>query len=413
MKALFVHQHFPGQFTHLARAVAALPGAQVIAIGEEGSAGDHTVPGLRPVGNVALHTYAAPGAGGVGVHHYVGPFDAHVRRGQAVARKALELRAAGFEPDLIVAHPGWGESLFLRDVFPSARQLLYCEYYYRADGGDSFFDPEFPQPFDDRLRIRAMNATQLCALEAADHGIAPTRWQWSRFPAAFRANISILHEGIDCRRFASAAASDSVTLPSGRLLRRGDPVVTFVARSLEPHRGFHTFMRALPTLQRRCPDAQVVIVGDDAVHYGAARADGRSHRHAMWDEIAGAVDASRIHFTGTMPFETYRGLLAVSAAHVHFSYPFLLSWSLLEAMAAGCAIVGSRTPPVEEILSHGRTGLLVDFFDAEALAGEVSALLQGSRPRLALGEAARRLVLADFDIAVTVPRQLDLLMRLR
>ncbi|MCS6890296.1 MAG: glycosyltransferase family 4 protein [Rhodovarius sp.] len=401
MNILFVHQNFPGQYRHLAPALAARRGYRVVALGENPA---------EPLPRVEHLRYRKPAGPGERTHPYLKRTEAYLRRGQEVARACLALRERGFRPDLIAAHPGWGEALFLRDVFPQARLLLYCEYYYRAEGGDVGFDPiNGPVDIDKAARTRVQNAVHLLQLEAADWGVAPTQWQWSRFPDWARARISVLHEGVDTR-FASPEGPAEFALPDGRRLRRGDPVVTYVARQLEPYRGFHVFMRALPALQRRAPEAQVVIVGGDGVSYGGPPPGGGTWKEALLRELAGQIDLSRVHFVGRIPYGQLLALFRVSAAHLYLTYPFVLSWSVLEAMACGAAVLASATAPVEEVLREGENGLLVDFFDSEGIAERLAAMLadqEGLRP---LREAARRSVVERYDLtAVCLPRQIALI----
>ncbi|MCX7932905.1 MAG: glycosyltransferase family 4 protein [Rhodovarius sp.] len=401
MNILFVHQNFPGQYRHLAPALAARRGYRGVALGENPA---------EPLPRVEHLRYRKPAGPGERTHPYLKRTEAYLRRGQEVARACLALRERGFRPDLIAAHPGWGEALFLRDVFPQARLLLYCEYYYRAEGGDVGFDPiNGPVDIDKAARTRVQNAVHLLQLEAADWGVAPTQWQWSRFPDWARARISVLHEGVDTR-FASPEGPAEFALPDGRRLRRGDPVVTYVARQLEPYRGFHVFMRALPALQRRAPEAQVVIVGGDGVSYGGPPPGGGTWKEALLRELAGQIDLSRVHFVGRIPYGQLLALFRVSAAHLYLTYPFVLSWSVLEAMACGAAVLASATAPVEEVLREGENGLLVDFFDSEGIAERLAAMLadqEGLRP---LREAARRSVVERYDLtAVCLPRQIALI----
>jgi glycosyltransferase involved in cell wall biosynthesis len=197
---------------------------------------------------------------------------------------------------------------------------------------------------------------------------------------------------------------------AGVTLSAGDEVVTYVARNLEPYRGFHVFMRALPGLLRARPRARVLIVGGDQVSYGSKPADGETWRARMLAEVGGQIDAGRVHFLGRLPYESYLRLLQVSAVHAYLTYPFVLSWSMLEAMAAGCMVVGSRTAPVEEVIKHGENGWLVDFFDHRQLAEALAGALE-ERSRLdGIRQAARRTVVERFDLTtVCLPRQLEIL----
>jgi glycosyltransferase involved in cell wall biosynthesis len=387
MKLLFIHQNFPGQYRHLAAYYAADPGNEVVGVGEKANILRirAQLPGVKLLG------YDMPAVNANG-------FDASlaraIARGRRVAAGASHLRRSGFVPDVIFAHNGWGEALFLKDVFPGSRILLYCEFFYRSRGGDMGFDPEFPATAEKVLRLRVMNAPLLMSLDATDWGIAPTRWQHRQFPAVYKPRIAVIHDGID---------SDAVQ-------PRGEPdeeLVTYVARNLEPYRGFHVFMRAIPEIQRRRPKARIVIVGGDEVSYSPRLPAGQTYRQRMLRELEGRIDLSRVHFTGRIPYAQYLDLLRKSAVHVYLTYPFVLSWSLLEAMSAGCLVVGSRTPPVEEVIRDGENGLLVDFFSPEGIAARVDEAL--SQDHRALREKARQTVVERYDLnRVCLPAQLKL-----
>jgi len=392
MRYLFVHQNFPGQFRHVARALADDPANEVVGLGEAERI--KTQGRIHP--RVALAGYPAPKKAGPETHHYLREYEAHVRRGQQAARAARQLKLRGFQPDVVVVHPGWGEALFLRELFPQARHVHYCEYYYRPDGADVAFDPEFPSGFDDRLRIKLKNSTQLVGLMDCDAGVAPTRWQRSLYPAQLQPAIQVLHEGIDTDL---ARPSPEATLEvDGHVLRAGDEVVTYVARNLEPYRGFHRFLRALPLLQQRRPRARVLIVGGDDVSYGRRLPGATTYRAHYRAELEEQVDWTRVHFLGKLPYQRYLNVLQVSAAHVYLTYPFVLSWSMLEAMACGCLVVGSATAPVQEVIADGENGLLTDFFDAERLAATVARALAEPDAMAPLRARARDFVREHYDL---------------
>jgi glycosyltransferase involved in cell wall biosynthesis len=404
MRILFVHQNFPGQYRHVARHYASLPGHEVVAVGEKKNvlAQRPLIPGVKLLG----YEMPAPGT-------HKAPGDDHlhraVQRGRVVAAGAARLRRAGFRPDVIFAHIGWGEALFLKDVFPEALVLLYCEFFYRARGGDLGFDPEFPATPEKVLRLRLMNAPLLMALDASDWGVAPTLWQRRQFPPAHASRISVVHEGIDTDS-VSGRADARFTIPgAGLTLSREDEVVTYVARNLEPYRGFHVFMRTIPEIQQRRPRAHIVIAGADEVSYSPRLPAGDTWRARMLRELHGKIDLSRVHFTGRIAYRDYVSLLQVSSAHVYLTYPFVLSWSLLEAMSAACPVVASRTPPVEEVIAHGRNGLLADFFSPADIARCVDDLLRSPDQARALGDTARRTAVERYDLSrVCLPQQVSL-----
>jgi glycosyltransferase involved in cell wall biosynthesis len=362
-RVLFVHQNFPGQFRRIALHLAGDPDYEVLAIGKQGC------PQLAGVRTLTYTLHRRPTAA---AHAYAKPYEAGILHGQAVLRLLQKLKVRGFVPDVIVAHAGWGETLFVKDIFPATRLIHFSEYYYHAKGADVGFDKEFPVGLNDVARVRAKNALQLLNLENCDIAVAPTQWQKSLHPQAYQHKIELIHEGIDTDLMRPDPQA-SFTLPSGKVLRPGDPVVTYVARNLEPYRGFHVFMRALPEILARNPECDIVIVGGDGASYGSLPKDAPDWRTKMLREVA--IDPARVYFLGQIPYASYRKLLQVSAAHVYLTYPFVLSWSMLEAMACSCLVIGSNTAPVREVIRDRENGVLVDFFDGEALARSVTKAL--------------------------------------
>jgi glycosyltransferase involved in cell wall biosynthesis len=340
----------------------------------------------------------------------VAPLESAVRRGQAVVRACIELKKRGFTPDIIHAHPGWGEALFLKDVFPDARLTVYCEFYYRARGSDVGFDPEYPSTMDDVCRVRVKNAAGLLSLEAADAGVSPTQWQKKQFPKEHAGRIEVVHEGVDTDLVRPDARAE-VIIPERKLnLTSSDEVVTYVARTLEPYRGFHVFMRALPEILRRRPNAHVLVVGADGVSYGQQLPKDQSYRKRLLEEVGGKLDLERVHFLGQVPYATLVRIYQISTVHVYLTYPFVLSWSLLEAMSAGCVILGSRTPPLEEVVTDGKNGFLTDFFDTAKLAERVDEVLEKRKDLQKVRDRARKSVVVGYDLKkICLPRQLKLL----
>ena len=393
MRVLFLHQNAPGQFRHLAPHLAADPANQVAFLGER--------RGNTP-GRVRWLRYAAPEPPGAATHHYLHRMEGNVRRGQAVVRACLDLREEGFTPDVVVAHAGWGETMFLRDVLPRAAILSYCEMFYRGEGQDTGYIPETALDLDGRCRLRVWNADLLTALDLMDRGIAPTAWQRAQHPAAYQPRIAVVHDGIDTTEVAPDPHA-RFTLPDGRVLTAEDEVVTFVARHLEPVRGFTVLMRALPALLRRRPGAQVVICGEDGVSYGRPPPDGGTWRAAMLREVP--VDPARVHFTGRLARRDYLALLQVSALHLYLTVPFVLSWSCTEALAAGCLLLGSDVAPVREVLRDGVNGFLTDGRDPAAVVSRAADLLAHRASLRPVRERARAMAVQHFDLRGCLQQQ--------
>lgn len=398
MHILFLHQNMPGQFKYLAPYLAANPKNRVVFMTQRDGV---VMPGVEP----AVYRPARPVANAT--HPYLRMSEGAVLNGQAVVRRCQELARDGFRPDLIVAHPGWGESLLLKDLYPRVPLLNYCEFYYRGRGADIGFDPEGDNGLEAMLRARGRSAHLLLALEACDRGISPTMWQRTCHPAAYHGRISVIFDGIDTKTVRPDPGA-RVALPDGRILSRAQKVVTYVARNLEPYRGFPAFMRALPAVLRADPEIQVVVVGGDGVSYGSAPDGGRTWRQVMAEEV-GEPDPRRVHFLGRVPFATHLSLLQISSAHVYLTYPFVLSWSCMEALAAGCVLIGSRTAPVQEVVQDGVNGLLVDFFNPQDIAARVIDAIRHRDSLTGLRTRARKTVEALYALGRCLPDQVRLL----
>lgn len=397
-RILFIHQNFPGQYPHLARQFLAF-GCEVkaLAITGKGVAGVDTrrytvaadtalLPPLDPLSDVEVKT----------------------RRALACATEMLKLRDEGFTPDLVLAHPGWGESLFCKDVWPQVPLVAYGEFYYGAEGSDHGFDPEFSRiTTESRIRLRLRNTALLHAYQAADMVMCPTEWQRSCLPHDVQHKVKVVFDGIDT---AVVKPNPHATVRLGRVdkpVTRADSVLTFINRNLEPYRGFHVFMRALPELQRLNPHMRCVIVGENSVSYGSPPRTHKTWREAMLAEVGSRLDTSRLHFVGRISYANYLQLLQVSTCHVYMTYPFVLSWSCIEALAAGCRVVASDTQPVRDAITDGDNGLLFPFFDQAALVASVSRVLENPQAFDHLASRAVERAKREFDLeSVCKPRQL-------
>ena len=404
MKILFIHQNFPGQFKHVAPLLARDRQNEVVAL---------TLSEFTGMESVQIVRYQVTRATARDIHPWVAETETKVIRGDAAFRAACRLREQGFTPDLIIAHPGWGESLFIKEVWPRAKLIIYCEFFYANEGADTGFDPEFTltDPAD-RCRIKLKNVNNLLHFEIADAGLSPTQWQKSTFPEPFRSKIEVIHDGIDTR---TVIPNSTVKAKVGdHILSRDDEIITFVNRNLEPYRGYHTFMRSLPKILSSRPNARVLIVGGDSVSYGAKAPQGHSWKNLYLNEVISSIDINRVHFLGKVPYNQFLALLQLSTVHVYLTYPFVLSWSLLEAMSAECAIVASDTEPLREAIIDGETGILTSFFDKDQLAERVITLLENPETRRVLGRQARQFAIEHYDLnTVCLPKIMSMIERFR
>jgi glycosyltransferase involved in cell wall biosynthesis len=292
----------------------------------------------------------------------------------------------------------WGETLFLKEVYPEARHLGYAEFMYQTRGADTGFDPEFSRDdFVGRVRVLGRRALLMQAALQADALMSPTRWQASTFPAELQSKMSVIHDGVDTVKIAPKEGV-SFRVPNGPILRQGDEVLTFVNRNLEPYRGYHILMRALPKIMKARPDCHVVMVGGEQAGYGPVPSADKSWKQFMHEEVGDKIDPRRLHYTGRVPYEDLLNLLRIGTAHAYLTYPFVLSWSMMEAMSLGCLVVGSKTSPVEELIEHGKTGLLVDFFDVDAWAEQLIEVLRAPQDYAHLRQAARQHIVDTYDL---------------
>ena len=395
MKILFVHQNFPGQFLHLAPELTRR-GHECRVLTDASNTRKFSTEAFRYKYQAQPVDAAATRLG----RNYTTMSD----RGVVVARAATQLRAQGYMPDVIFGHSGWGETLFLKEVWPEAKLIVYAEFYYKGTGADVGFDPEFSPRTFDQVMIAQGRTTHLGqSLLHADAGLSPTKWQASTYPAMLRDHIKVIFDGVDTAVMRPDDGAQ-VTLPNGQTLKAGDEVLTFVNRNLEPYRGYHIFMRALPAVMKQRPDAQVVIVGGDEVSYGAAPKGAKGWKDTILNEVKGQLDLSRVHFMGKVPYADFVSLMQVSRAHAYLTYPFVLSWSMIEAMAAGCHVVASSTKPVLEALEHGKTGTLVEFFDVAAWSAALTEALANPDRFAPLRAAARQVAMDRYDQKILLPR---------
>ena len=395
VRALFVHNNFPAQFRDLAPALAADPGNEVVFATQETQ---RNLPGVR---KVAWQTARR----GKHVHPYLNDLGNAVAEGQGALRMAAALRREGFVPDVIIGHSGFGPTLFQREVFPDAKFIGYFDWYFKARGSNGDFFPDRPLNIDRACRYHLMNAPIWLDLLQCDHGIVTTEWQLQQFPDAFRRKLSLLHDGIDTKHFRPKRGQKFAI--AGLDLTDVEELITYATRGMEPYRGFPQFLAAMEILLRQRPHAHVVIAGDDRHFYGWSPPGGGTWKQHVLAQLN--LDERRVHFTGQLVAQRMLELLQASDVHVYLTAPFIPSWSLFEAMATGCLVVASDTAPVQEVIEDGGSGLLVDFFDHEALAARVAWALDHQGDCEALRAAARAVVVDRVDLRHVLARQRKLI----
>lgn len=402
MRILFVHHYFPGQFQRMARHYLAA-GHDVIALHR----GIKDGRSMTPIDGIKALEYGRQVKPDRDPDHVLHDTEEFIREAASVCIEAEDLKARGWEPDLVYSHTGWGTGAFLHDVFPQAKFVKYCEWFYNNNADSTeFLTGE--QPFASRFMTSLMNIPVLADLMRADLMISPTEWQRAQFPAHMRETIQIVPDGVDTSLFRPDSTAQ-FALPGGRILRASDSVVTYVARGADPFRGFKPFMEALAKVQARDPDVEAVIVGDRQVYY-ASNPGSEEHFHAVMAEAK--IDPARTHFTGALPYGDYRKVLQVSAAHVYLTVPFVLSWSAFEALSTGCAVVGSDTAPVREFVTDEENGLLAGFFDPDAIASRIEIALAGGPAIEAMRRSARQTIVERWSAEIAIERHENLINRL-
>ena len=398
MKILFVHQNFPAQFGRLAAQMTTDPKNQVVFLTRDNGVN---------FGNIRKIYFKEHRPAEEAIHPYLRTMESAVIQGQAVYKAAMKLKHQGFWPDVIYGHSGFGATMILKDVFPNSAFVGLFEWYFNAHGAVHGFDPSTPVTFDDECRIRTQNMTLLTDLAACDAGVSPTQWQGRQFPPEFQTKLQIIHEGIDVAYFAPGQSSTLRLQEPSLDLRDAKEIVTYVARGMEPVRGFPQFMEAVCLLMKRRQNCHVVIVGADKIAYGFPHSSGRSYKELLMEKFE--YDMSRLHFTGPLRYADYKNVLQASTVHVYLTYPYILSWSMLEAMSCGCALVASDTQPVKEVVTHEENGLLVDMFSISAVVDTIDRALDDPTLRAKLGSSAREMMIKQYDMHLLWPKHKTLL----
>ena len=409
MRILFVHSNYPAQFRHLSQYLAANDNNEVVFLCQNKEWTANNIPSLK----LSRYQLGREPKGDI-CHPYLRRYEAAVLHGQAALREALRLRQAGFEPDLIIGHSGFGNTLYLKEVWPKAKFIGYFEWFYRSSGADVGFGTDEPPSPDTSLRVHTYNSPIVMDLAQADAAICPTHWQARQFPPAMRKNLSVIFDGIDTEQLplvGTDARNHELTLKANDIhasIPANVPLVTYVTRCFEPYRGWPQVAESLSLLMQRNPRTHVLLVGSDEVAYGAKRNDGLAWRE--WALNQWPMDPSRLHQLPALGYNDYKLVIQRSWVHVYWTVPFILSWSLMEAMASGCCIVASATPPVEEMITSGDQGQLVDFFDSDALAQQINHLLQSQEPRERMGQCARQRILeGGYDLRNALKKQVELI----
>ncbi len=395
---LFLHPNLPGQYKHLAPALAAKPGNEVVFLTEDTV--QRTLPGVRKI------TYPLDRQAPKAPHPYAEVFTTAVQTSHEVAKVCYTLRKEGFVPDAIVGHLGWGQGLYIKDVFPEAPILGFNEYYYGHESGSSNFLPNETLDVGASAKLRSRNASILMSMADADWAVSPTIFQFRQHPEAFWSRTSLLHDGVDVD-LARPGPPRALTLPNGGpTLQPDHEVVTYISRNFEPYRGFPTVMRAASMLQKERPNVHVIFVGQDGVSYSRRPPDGITYRQIMEAEVD--LDPERTHWLGYLKYNEMIRVMQQSHAHIYLSVPFVLSWSMLEAMATGCVVIGSNTAPVLEVLEDGVNGLTCDFFSPEDVVAKTIHALENREDMMELRRAARRTIVQRYALDLVLPYHIGL-----
>ncbi len=398
MRLLFVHQNMPGQYRELVQWLASQGGHEIVFLTQRKQ--PPKIEGVRTIIYKAHHT-AKPDT-----YALSKTWETAAGSGFGAVMALKKIVEGGFTPDIIIGHVGWGEMTFFREVLPDTPQIGFFEYYYSDKGGPVGFDPESPVTEHTPYIMYGHNVVPNMNIETVDLGHAPTFWQRDRFPESFHDKMYVCHDGIRTDKLKPDSDA-SLILGRAGTIRKGDEVVTYMARNLETTRGFHQLMRAIPQLQKLRPEARILIVGGNDTSYGGKNTHQGGLRGQMEKEVGHLLDWERLHFLGQVPYSDFQKIVQISRCHIYLTMPFVLSWSLLESMSMEATIVASDVPPVREAVTDGKTGLLVDFFDPKALAEQVAEVCANPDDYAQLGPAARKHVIETYDFhKVCLPEHL-------
>ncbi len=405
MNFLFIHQNFPGQFCHLASELAE-QGHQVVALGI------NEADKNKPLSDKVKHIrYKLNRSTTKGIHPLASEMETKIIRAEACAAACNQLKSKGYNPDLIYGHPGWGEMLFLKTIYPDVPMVCFMEYFYGEEGYDAGFDMEFAENRDwvKKSSLIMKNAYLHLTLEQSDWNVSPTHFQQGTFPEKWKHKFSVIHDGVNVKIAKPSNENISIKLPDGAIITKKNKIVPFIDRRLEPYRGFHSFVRSIPHIQRQNPNAHIVIIGgQEGTSYGPKCPEGEWKDHFM-KEIKGQYDPALVHFTGSITHDKFIKLMQMTSCHVYLTYPFVLSWSLLEAMACEAPIVGSNTAPVTELIKNGSNGMITDFFSPTDIADSVTELINNKSLSESYGKNARQTILRDYSLDDCLEKQINLI----
>lgn len=394
MNILFLHRNFPAQFRHIAAELAKNPSNKVVFITNNDKL---QLKGINKV------VYKLKREVPKNCHRYLKFYEESIIHAQATAEAALALKEKGFKPDIIYGHT-WGQTIFMKDVFPDVPLLCYFEWFYNPEGADVGFDGK-KLNIDELAKLRCKNSHLLVDLYTCDAGICPTNWQKSQFPKKFHDDIKVLHDGVDTDFCVPNKKAKFLIKDKNLKLTAKDEVITYATRGMEAYRGFPEFMRAAAILLKKRPNLQVVIGGEDRVCYGPQIMN-TTYKEMMLKELPD-LDMNRVHFVGGLPFNEYVNLLQISSAHIYLTYPFVLSWSLLDAMSCGCCIVASETKPVLEVMQDNHNGLLIDFYNVDALVEKVEYALENKDKMQEIRHNARKTIVDNYALKDLLPKHIE------
>ncbi|MCK4608582.1 MAG: glycosyltransferase [Gammaproteobacteria bacterium] len=399
MKILFLHRNFPAQFRHLLQHLRSNKNNTITFITNRQD--------IKAAKGIIIYSYKLKREPNPNIHPYLLNYEEAILHGQAAARAAIALKAKGFIPDIIIGH-AWGNLSFIKDVFPDTPLVGYFEWFYNSINSDVNFAHKGELSIDKKAKTRAKNAHLLTELYSCDYGIVPTKWQQQQIPAEFQTKLTVMHDGIDTNFFKPKASLPGLCLEEiGINIPAGQEIVTYATRGLEQYRGFPQFMEAVEIVQKQHPKCHFIIAGDDLIHYGPKLASGKNFRELMLERLD--LDLSRIHFTGFLPYSSYLKILQASWVHVYLTYPFVLSWSMLEAMSTECLLVASSTQPVLEVVKNNENGFLIDFFSPEELADRIAEGLKHQKQLTPIRKAARETIVENYDLQQCLKQQLKFL----